>query len=62
MFRPLEQHFGLATTHLLCFDLITGQGEFHIQFIFFPVRPQRDPRCGLILQRSGRTLMNFALV
>jgi hypothetical protein len=33
MFRALEQHFGLATTRLLCFDLITGRGEPHIQFI-----------------------------
>ena len=34
MFRALEQHFGLATRRLLCFDLITGRGEPHIQFIF----------------------------
>jgi hypothetical protein len=29
MFRTLEQHFGLATKRLFCFDLITGRGEFH---------------------------------
>src|ERR1700682_6412893 len=38
MFRALEQHFGLATARLVCFDPINRAGRVSYTVYFFPGR------------------------